>query len=213
MYIVLGGTYMNKSLVKKIIYGLLIVLWLGLIFYFSHQTAEKSENVTAGLASEIVETVETGKAASPAEEAHWDKVGEIFTPLRKCAQVFEFFVLGLLIINFVKEFKLSSKEIITSSLIASLFFGVADEFHQSFVVGRAGTLIDVGIDFLSSLVAVVIFMFVMKKLNEKKKVELVVEEPVEEVKSEKKEKVVEKKSTTKKTTKNSTSKNTKKRKA
>lgn len=159
---------MNKSLVKKIIYGLLIVLWLGLIFYFSHQEAEKSEKVTAGVASDIVETVESGDAASPAKEEHWDKVGEIFTPLRKCAQVFEFFVLGLLVINFVKEFKFSFKEIIIISLIACLLFGVGDEFHQSFIAGRAGTLKDVAIDFVSSTAAILIFAFIKNKLDLKK---------------------------------------------
>lgn len=159
---------MNKSLVKKIIFGFLIVLWLGLIFYFSHQAADKSEKVTAGVASNIVETLENGDAASPAKEEHWDKVAKIFTPLRKCAQVFEFFILGLLVINFIKEFKLSFKEIIIASLVLCLFFGVGDEFHQSFVAGRAGTLIDVAIDFISSTSAILIFAFIKNKLDLKK---------------------------------------------
>lgn len=155
---------MNKSLVKKFVYGLLIVLWLGLIFYFSHQTAEKSEKITADFASNIIETVESGDAASPAKEEHWNKVGEIFTPLRKCAQVFEFFVLGLLVINFIKEFKLSFKELIVASLVVCLFFAVGDEFHQSFVAGRAGTLVDVMIDSIGAFFGMMISLLFNKKL-------------------------------------------------
>lgn len=154
---------------KKIIYGILIILWLGIMFYLSHQSADKSSEVTVDFASQVVETVgETvgsEEVSSPAAEEHWDIVSDIFNPLRKFVHFFQFFVLGLLFIGFVKEFKLPIKEIIIISLMACFICAVGDEIHQMFVPGRAGTLIDILLDFASSTLAICLVLLFNKNLK------------------------------------------------
>ncbi len=68
--------------------------------------------------------------------------------IRKLAHVTEYFVLGLLLF---RAFKNNSTDIKTwrwasYSMMVIILFALADEFHQSFVVTRTSSFIDVGID-------------------------------------------------------------------
>lgn len=68
--------------------------------------------------------------------------------IRKLAHVTEYFVLGLLLF---RAFKNNSTDMklwrwASYSMMVIILFALGDEFHQSFVVTRTSSLIDVGID-------------------------------------------------------------------
>jgi VanZ family protein len=66
-------------------------------------------------------------------------------PLRKLAHAGEFAVLGALLARALPEL---------AALWLGIAYAVADELHQTFVPGRAGTLLDVGIDSVGVLLGI-----------------------------------------------------------
>lgn len=157
-------------MIKKIIYGILLVGWMGVIFAFSHQNAEASKQLTSDIASDTIEQLEKveGEVFEEStvfvEENHWEWVDKIFTPLRKMAHLLVFFVYGFLLFNFVKEFKFTFKELLIAVLVLGLFYAVFDEFHQTFIPGRAGLLKDVFINYVGAILGSSICLLFNKKL-------------------------------------------------
>ncbi len=109
-----------------------VIIWYGIMFYLSNQP-----NLNSGLTYDFL--------------------------LRKCAHIFEFTVLGFLIFNAVwgKRRIKGQKEIYfrQSILIAfaiTLSLAISDEMHQTFVMGRHGSYIDVMIDSVGIMISGVI---------------------------------------------------------
>ena len=83
--------------------------------------------------------------------------------LRKIAHVVEYMILTFLIIRGLKKEKLSIKKIAIYSLIFAIFYALTDEYHQSFVLNRYGTLKDVGIDSIGILIASLLWYYKRKR--------------------------------------------------
>lgn len=66
--------------------------------------------------------------------------------LRKIAHILEYAVLTFLLFRAIKTGRLNTKRAIIYSVIFSLFYALSDEYHQTLVIGREGSLKDVGID-------------------------------------------------------------------
>lgn len=106
-----------------------VLLWAGLIWYFSDQPKMTVEE-TFGVWVDFI--------------------------LRKIAHFTEYFVLAALLWRASRRsFDFSRKGHATFSLAASFFYAVSDEFHQTLVPGfREGSFRDVVIDFAGVWVAV-----------------------------------------------------------
>ncbi|MEH7223203.1 VanZ family protein [Bacillus sp. JJ1566] len=81
----------------KILSWTVVILWMAAIFHFSHQPVTKSNNLSKGIATTIVEKVEK---VSPDREFTISKVNHI---VRKNAHFFVYLVLGLLVLNALKR--------------------------------------------------------------------------------------------------------------
>jgi VanZ family protein len=84
----------------------------------------------------------------------WDTI------LRKLAHVVEFAILGVLLARAVRSPSLAVG-------LATLY-AVSDEIHQTFVDGRVGAPLDVGIDALGALVGVVTWERLLRRSREHK---------------------------------------------
>lgn len=118
-----------KTNLKIIFNFFLIVVWLILIYYLSSIPNLKTDfgNI-------------------------WDIV------LRKGAHVFEYTVLNLLITNAFYSIKsLSKSGIIFLSLFLGLMTALSDEYHQTFVNSRVGSVIDIFVDFLGIILGITLF--------------------------------------------------------
>jgi VanZ family protein len=71
------------------------------------------------------------------------------TLLRKIAHVVEYAILGALLVRALAR--------PMPALAAGVAYAATDEFHQHFVTGRQGSLVDVAIDAAGVLVGVVIY--------------------------------------------------------
>ena len=118
-------------------YYLPLLLWMGVIFYLS---------------------------SIPGNGYHGARTLWFYIE-RKGAHIFEYFILTLLFIRLLKFYKIRPGKVMVFSFILSLLYAFSDEFHQLFVFGREGKILDIGIDSLGIvLAALAYFLFTVKNV-------------------------------------------------
>lgn len=88
-------------------------------------------------------------------------VSNISFIIRKLAHFSEYFILVLLAINCFKNYKIKSYYIY--SIIFSILYSCTDEFHQLFISGRSGQLIDIGIDTIGIITGALMYFIIKNK--------------------------------------------------
>lgn len=134
---------------KKAIAWVLIILWMLVIFFLSHQPAVKSNRLSKDITKIIIETVEK---IDPSIEM--DK-GKLNHAVRKNAHFFVYLVLGFLIANGLKHRRNKAYII---ALIICILYAVSDEIHQLYIPGRGLQLKDIIIDSGGAVVGIIIHM-------------------------------------------------------
>ena len=76
--------------------------------------------------------------------------------VRKCGHFTEYAFLAALLYRALRQYR---ERAIGLALIVAAIYAALDEFHQSFVASRTGSLWDVTIDCLGALIGVLLFMF------------------------------------------------------
>lgn len=102
-----------------------VILWAGVIFAFSSQPT--------GGASQI----------------EWQDF-----IIKKSAHIFVYFVLSVLLYRSMINSGVQKKKAMYTAILLCMFYGVTDEFHQSFTPGREPTLRDVIIDTIGASLAI-----------------------------------------------------------
>ncbi len=110
-----------------------VILWCGIIFFFSHQPELKTP---FGI---------------------WDFI------LRKIAHITEYLILALLTLRALKNYDLKYFKQIFLALVFSLLYATSDEIHQLYVLGRQGSATDVLIDSMGITFGILIFAYFSKK--------------------------------------------------
>ena len=151
-------------MIRKTIKLILIVLCMVTIFLFSQEKAEESSEKSDGLIIKITEFVK----GRPLTEKEKDEYLEKFvTPVRKSAHFTIYFLLGLFIISYIKEYKvITNKEVLITILVVFLY-ACSDEIHQIFVPGRSGEIRDILIDTLGGSLSSSLY-FLIYKIRSKK---------------------------------------------
>lgn len=120
---------------KRIAWGMLLV-WMGIIFFMSHQPGEVSSSQ-----SELVLKIFSFFGIELNQY-----FGELATFIvRKIAHFSEYLILFLFVYN-VSKFYFTSKKARLYSLIFVFLYASTDEFHQYFIPGRNMAFKDVLID-------------------------------------------------------------------
>lgn len=138
---------------KVIISWIMVILWMTLIFYFSSQVRDESNQLSTGITviiSRIIEKINI-----------FDFKIDIKTLnhiVRKLAHFSIYFILGILIINAIRK----SKYI---SLIICILYAITDEIHQSFVPGRGPSIKDVMIDSFGALIGILLFSYISNRFT------------------------------------------------
>ena len=154
-------------MIIKTIKFILIILCMTFIFSLSADNGEVSEKKSDSVIVKITETIFHRKLTDEEKEKYIEKTVVL---VRKTAHFTLYFILGLLIISFLKEFGLTKKSIIIS-IIVVLLYACSDEIHQTFVAGRSGEVLDVLIDTIGGSLSTYIYYLIHKrrKLNEQEK--------------------------------------------
>ena len=125
-----------------------VIIWLGFVFFMS--TGTFSAENTFSVVGPILNFLLPGLSSDRVETIHWI--------IRKGAHVFEYFVLGLLLL---RAFRANSSSQWRwrwplFAAIGALLWALGDEFHQSFVPGRTASIVDVSIDTAGGVFAQVV---------------------------------------------------------
>lgn len=152
----------NTKKTYQIISWSAVVLWMGVIFYLSHQPGAESSELSTTFLTYII------KVSSVILPINGD--GEfLHLILRKGAHFIAYFILGALCLNALLKYKYDSKiKALLFALIISIFYAISDETHQLFIDGRSGEVKDVLIDSLGSLTGISTLLLIRKLIIKKR---------------------------------------------
>lgn len=148
------GEYIKRKYLK----WAFVVVWMIIIFLFSSKPAVQSDkesyfviNLLSSMGIDLNSTF-----------------GELSNFIvRKCAHFTEYFILYVFIYNALTE-HIEYRKALIYGVVGVFLYACTDEFHQLFVLGRAGRLRDVFIDTSGAIVASGIFyLFNLNKKNKK----------------------------------------------
>lgn len=138
-------------------WAVLLLLWCGLLFYFSAQPGDISsqQSNSVGL---LVGHIFVPDFASLSEAEQLSYVASISHSLRKLAHFGAFFMLGVLAMGLFSSLFRRPIWQLLAAFGVGLLYAATDEFHQLFVAGRSGQLSDVAIDSTGVLVGMLVFL-------------------------------------------------------
>ena len=148
---------------KKVIYSILIVVWMGIIFSLSNQPAIDSTELSDGFISNTIGNVyKVFNKNIGSDELNEIKV-KYTHPVRKMAHFTIYMILGILVTLLVREYNVSFNKCLFISLLVCLLYSISDEVHQLFVMGRSGEIRDILIDTSGSFIGIFVFNKLFRK--------------------------------------------------
>ena len=130
-------------MLRKIIKFLLVIMCMICIFSFSADDASESTRKSDDVIVKISEVV-LGEKLTKTEKK--DYIDKFVVLVRKTAHFSIYLLLGFLLLSLLSEYMKVGYLAILLAVLFSFLYACSDEFHQMFVPGRAGSMIDVLID-------------------------------------------------------------------
>ena len=152
---------MNKKILKQILI-IPVVLWMIVVFKFSSEPADISENTSLNVTRKIAQVIISKDVT---EEQKNEKIEALDSVIRKVAHFTLYAVGGFLGLLYVNIYEIDDKKKIGFSVIAGFLYSVSDEIHQIFVLGRAGMITDVIIDTMGVVTGVCACLLIIKVIN------------------------------------------------
>src|SRR5699024_5090243 len=143
---------MGKSHIRTILSWSAVLIWMGVIFFLSHQPGSQPSDLSSGITDVIVHTLQHIVPFLPMEDVFFHHF------IRKSAHFTAYCILGILVIHALSE--PNWRRYMTAFLIA-VVYAMTDEFHQLFIPGRSGELRDVAIDSVGAATGIGIYMLSM----------------------------------------------------
>lgn len=142
-------------MVKKIVLWALVIGCMLMIFSFSSQSSEESQELSDSFLDRIILFLGDLVKADEEAIAQWQVL------IRKIAHFAVYALLGFLVYLLMHVgYEMKMKISVLLSPVFSGVYALTDEMHQLFVSGRSGQLLDVAIDF-SGAVAGSVFAFLI----------------------------------------------------
>ena len=154
-----------KLYIKRIIFLILIIIWMSLIFSLSAQTATDSGDLSGGIIDKILNLF--GKELADFDINEIDFMQFI---IRKCAHMCIYIILSVLVTIELLMYSIKKQYIL--SCIISVCYAISDEIHQYFVPGRSCELRDVLIDTFGVIIGMLIVKFGRKLADKTKQISI-----------------------------------------
>ena len=143
---------MKIQIIKRIVYAVLIILWMITIFEFSNQNGDTSQGTSDVITDKIIEINNDLE----------NKRDQVSFCVRKLAH-FSIYLIGVILaFGFFDTYSLQKKYVIAFALMFGIVYASLDEFHQSFISGRSAQIRDVCIDTCGVITGEIISCFVKK---------------------------------------------------
>ena len=143
---------MKIQIIKRIVYAVLIILWMITIFEFSNQNGDTSQGTSDVITDKIIEINNNLE----------NKRDQVSFCVRKLAHFSIYLIGGILAFGFFDTYSLQKKYVIAFALMFGIVYASLDEFHQSFISGRSAQIPDVCIDICGVITGEIISCFVKK---------------------------------------------------
>ena len=131
---------------KKILLWILVIFWMGLIFYFSSFNGIESTEQSQGF---LYRTIRNSDNKD-------DLILKLDPIIRKVAHCAIYSVLSILVYLLLKEYNLDSKKLILFTFLICILYSISDEIHQLFVSGRSAEIRDVIIDGIGITIGILV---------------------------------------------------------
>lgn len=133
---------------KKVASVFLLIVWLLLIFGLSHENGDASSRTSEEVVRFFVQILTDIEDDS---EEMQRRVEKYSFPVRKLAHFTEYFILGVIVLNCFASFNVRKRILLYTSVFC-IVVAILDEYHQSFIDGRGGNIVDVLLDSSGSLI-------------------------------------------------------------
>lgn len=137
---------------KQFLLWLAVLAWMGLIFYFSAQTATAS----SGQSGRLIRLFLRWLDSSMSDAAMEARVELLQHAVRKLAHMSIYAVLGMLCMSALLSHRMRDVLRPPLALGISALYAISDEFHQTFIPGRSGEVRDVLIDSSGALIGILL---------------------------------------------------------
>jgi len=134
---------------KKILPWILVIIWMSVIFYFSHQPAVASNGLSTGITEKLLHLIND---ILPNLELNIETVNHV---VRKGAHFSVYLLLGIFVVLGFKSTDIKENKVVFLSLLVCVLYATSDEIHQLFVPGRSGEIRDTVIDSAGALVGII----------------------------------------------------------
>ena len=147
----------KKIIILRIAIILLILGWMNLVFGFSAQDSTESSSLSQMIASWFSDDIIVQQKLEPI--------------IRKIAHFSEYGLGGALFFSLFSTFNIKERKRMLFAGLLGFTYAVTDEFHQLFVPGRTGKIVDVYIDSLGVITGILcmkLCIMIYKQLKKKK---------------------------------------------
>jgi len=154
------GEELDKKRLIRIAAWIITLIWMGIIFYLSSQSAAQSAYLSTGIQNRLLSFLIHFMPNIEKME-----LSNLNFYIRKNAHFMAYFILGVL-----TYFSLVQSEVrkpANLALIICFLYAVSDEVHQLFTPGRSGQFRDVLIDSTGSVLGVLLAFFVINKISQR----------------------------------------------
>lgn len=155
----------TKKALKIIIILLIAITWMLCIYKLSSMNSNNSNGKSTDIISIFIEdaleiTNDYGITSSHPNEQKIERASQLINaPMRKVIHATVYFVLTffiMILMNIILDHKKYFLSVIIALIICIIFAGT-DEYHQTFVAGRTGQLLDVIIDTAGGVIGILFY--------------------------------------------------------
>jgi VanZ family protein len=154
----------------RILLTVLTLAVMGMIFFFSTETAEQSDETSGYFTRQVIDVLypDYAKYEKKQQQSLYDSIQ---TVIRKMAHYTEFAILGFLMRLCLESWFGKRKWLTPVSWGLSTLYASTDEMHQILIDGRSGQWTDILLDsagVLSGVLIAVLVLFLVRKRTTRK---------------------------------------------
>lgn len=151
----------NKpSVYKMLFFWSLVVVWTGMLFFFSSQTAAESTVLSGNTIRFLLEIFHPYYLEMTTSQQS-QLIAELQHLVRNTAHVFGYFILAILCMLALRQHQLKNGQRMALTLLICIGYALTDEMHQLFVTGRAFEVTDLGLDLCGTLAGLAVMLIMM----------------------------------------------------
>lgn len=156
-------------MIKKVIYTILLIIWMIVIFMFSNANSTSSQKTSDTVTKKVIETTSKVTHTKVNKKDEEKMIKDYRVLIRKTAHFTLYLILGVLVFLTFNSYGIS-KRIIIYSILFCFVYAISDEVHQLFSSGRSFEIRDILIDTLGGSTGTLITYKINNILLNKKNV-------------------------------------------